>query len=214
MIHRIFRACNTWKNIHESLQKAKKILENNQYPPSFYNPIIEKCLNSIINPADDVTVNEKLVDQEDEKSFFLLYRVKLTEKFSSTLKRINAPCKVIITLRKLKTVLPTLKPTIEKALQSGIVYQISCPRCDSRYVGQSVRHLLTRVKEHTRASSPVGSHLKACDVKLSIDNDVQILSKARHQRQLLIQEALFIKEIKPLLNTKEEYKSHTLSIKF
>ena len=32
LVHRIYRACSTWKNFHESLIKAKMILENNQYP--------------------------------------------------------------------------------------------------------------------------------------------------------------------------------------
>ena len=43
MVHRILQACSTWKAVHESLEKAKKILTNNQYPPSFFDPIIKKC---------------------------------------------------------------------------------------------------------------------------------------------------------------------------
>ena len=39
-VYRIHYACSTWKNFHNSLTRAKKIFENNQYPPSFY-PIIE-----------------------------------------------------------------------------------------------------------------------------------------------------------------------------
>ena len=31
-VHRIFRACSTWNLFHESLEKAKKILERNQFP--------------------------------------------------------------------------------------------------------------------------------------------------------------------------------------
>ena len=106
MVHRIFRACNTWKNIHESLEKAKKILENNQYPPSFYNQIIEKCLNSIIDPEISTGIEES-VDEDDKKLFFLQYGGKLTENFKKSLERIKAPCKTILTLQKLKTVLPT-----------------------------------------------------------------------------------------------------------
>ena len=34
MIHRIFRACSTYKHFHESLQKARDILLKNQYPES------------------------------------------------------------------------------------------------------------------------------------------------------------------------------------
>ena len=35
MIHIIIRPCSTWESVHESITKAKKILQDNQYPPSF-----------------------------------------------------------------------------------------------------------------------------------------------------------------------------------
>ena len=35
-VHRIFWSCSSWQNFHESLSKAKKILENNQCPSFFY----------------------------------------------------------------------------------------------------------------------------------------------------------------------------------
>ena len=46
-VHRIARACSSWKNFDLSLGKAKCVLEQNQYPPSFYNPIITKTINTI-----------------------------------------------------------------------------------------------------------------------------------------------------------------------
>ena len=39
-VHRIVRACSKWQHVHESLEKAKKVLEQNQYPPTFYNPTL------------------------------------------------------------------------------------------------------------------------------------------------------------------------------
>jgi len=110
------------------------------------------------------------------KLIFLQYRGKVTEKFEYSLKTMKLPIKVILTLRKLKTVLPSLKPSVDKSFKSGIVYQITFPRCNSRYVGQSVRHLLTRIKEHSRTSTPVGSHFQSCNNNpISMDNDVKIL---------------------------------------
>ena len=142
----------------------------------------------------------------------LQYRGKLSEQFGKSLKRIGAPCKVVFTLRKLKSVLPALKPTVDKSLKSGVIYQISCPRCNACYVGQTNRHFIARFKEHLRVSSPVGSHMKLCDVDVTLDS-VKYLASSSKQKQLLILEALFIKDIKPTLNTKDEYRSHTLVIK-
>ena len=44
-------------------------------------------------------------------------------------------------------------------------------------------------------------------------DDVSILATTKSMHQLLVLEALFINDEKPLLNTKDEYRSHTLVIK-
>jgi len=134
---------SSWESIHESLEKAKVILENNQYLLSFYDPIIAKCVKAIVVAKDKEVEEPEENEKAEEKMIFL----QVTEKFKYSLKTMELPIKVILTLRKLKTVLPSLKPSVDKSFKSGIVYQITCPRCNSRNVGQSVRHLLTRIKE-------------------------------------------------------------------
>ena len=51
-VHHIARACSTWEHFHTSILKAKRVLERNQYPPAFYEPIIEKTISTIIQPAE------------------------------------------------------------------------------------------------------------------------------------------------------------------
>ena len=62
----------------------------------------------------------------------------------------------------MKTVLSSLKAPVEKAMKSGLVYKISCSRCQPCYVGKTTRHLLTRIKQHRRIGTPVGNHFKGC----------------------------------------------------
>ena len=211
MVYRIFNACSSWQNFHLSLQKAKKMLENNQYPVSFYEPIIEKTINNILKDKDDEKIDED--EKKECKLIFVQYRGKVTERFEHSLKQINAPCKVITTTKKLKNVLPSLKPGVEKAYKSGLVYKITCSRCSACYVGQTLRHLLTRISEHKNANKPVGKHFKECNQSLTM-NDVEVLATSiKSSFHLLTLEALFIKIIKPTINTKDEYKRRTLSIK-
>lgn len=213
MIYRIHHACSTWKNFTESVEKAKILLQNNQYPPSFYNPIIERTLNKILQIKETNEQQQEAEPEGEKKLVFLQYRGKVTENFERSLKHVNAPCKIVTTIRKLKTVLPSLKPAVEKCMKSGLVYQITCSRCQSCYVGQTVRHLLTRVKEHKRAGTPVGNHFRACDSNLTMD-DVKIIATSRKSNyHLMTLEALCIRTIKPSINTKDEYKSRTLVIK-
>lgn len=213
LVHRIFRSCSTWNNFHNSLEKAKSLLCNNQYPPAFYEPIIKRTLEKIVGvqPVDEEKKDE--VEMEDAKLVFIEYRGKVSDNFERSLKKCNAPCKVVFTLRKVKTCLPSLKSTIDKTLRSGVVYKITCSRCDACYVGQTSRHLLSRIREHRLKSSPVGAHFISCNHVLTKDDVIILATSLKSPAHLMTLEALWIDEIKPSLNTKDEYRSRTLTIK-
>ena len=151
---------------------------------------------------------------KDKFMFLLQYRGKITDKLSLSFKKLNASCKIIMTMYKTKQTLPSLKPLVPKMLQSNVVYKIVCPRCESSYVGQTARHLQQRFREHVGNKGPVKSHFDSCNV--TPNNDViSVLSRThKGESRLLTLEALFIKEIIPVINTKDEFKSRTLTLKF
>ena len=213
LIHRIHRACSTWQNFHQSLEKAKSMLRNNQYSQQFYEPIISRTLTNIIKSRENQDNESEEQEQSEEKMVFLQYRGKVSEKFEWALKRLKIPCKVIFTLKSLRMELPSLKPAVEKCFKSRLVYKISCPRCSSCYVGQTSRHVITRLKEHKRPG-PVGNHFKECKVELSIDCVSILCVTSRSTFHLMALEALMINELEPVLNTKDEYRSRALVIKF
>ena len=213
-VHRIHRACSTWPHFHQSLEKAKRILEQNQYPPAFYDPLIRQTLQDILvekeqsqekQTPDTTNITKKIIKVQ--------YRGKSTEDYARALHKINAPCTMVMTLRKLKTALPSLKPPIEKVLKSGIVYELQCPRCTACYVGQTGRHLQTRLKEHLLRPGPMRAHLHQCSTTIT-EEHVRILhTTTRDENHLLTLEALHIRERKPTINTKDEYRSRELIIK-
>ena len=207
-IYRIFYACSNRKNF-ESLGKAKRILDNNQYPSAFYEPIIKKTLIRII---ENKAKNDDEEHQE-KKMFFIQYRGRVTEMFESALRQIKAPVKFITTINKTKACLPSLKQSIDKSLKSGVVYKISCPRCPSCYVGQTSRHLITRMKEHNGKSKPVRRHFEACECEFTMDEVEIIKSSSKSMYHLMTLEALLIRSIKLNINTRDEYKRITLSLK-
>ena len=67
---------------------------------------------SIIHTKRDVT--DETEEQENQMMIFIQYRGRLTDKFEHAMQQIEAPCKVILFLGKLKSVLPSLKPSVEK----------------------------------------------------------------------------------------------------
>ena len=211
-VHRIYRSCSNWSNFHESIERAKAILLKNQYPPAFIDKYISETISKIV--SKDLRKEE---DKDSEKPYllFLQYRGKCTEKYASAIKKTGVLVKPIFTLRKLKTVTPSLKEPVVKDLKSGVVYKIKCPRCDACYVGATTRHLQTRVKEHrSRKKQTVYKHLEKCDT-IKDDLEVNILCQTwQGETHLFTLEALFIRQLKPKINVKDEFKSRELVIKF
>ena len=173
----LYSSCSTGQHFHESLEKVKCILERNQCPPTFYEPIVKESLNRIINqPGVEQTSTkpQEKVEKVEKKSLIIQYRGKCTEDYARALHKIEAPYTIIMTLRKLKTVFMSLKPPVEKMLRSGVVYKLKCPRCSACYVGQTSRHLQSRFREHLNNQGPMKSHLSQCHVTMK-EEDVEIL---------------------------------------
>ena len=94
-------------------------------------------------------------------------------------------------------------------------YKFTCSRCQACYVGQTTRHLKTRSDEHrTRKTQPVAKkHMKECNGIISGENFEILGSSSRGEVYLMTLEALWVKELKPGINTKHEYKSRELTIR-
>ena len=218
-VHRIHRACSTWSNFDNSLKKAKAVLEKNQYPPMFYEEVIADALKKIVDPVP-TDAKQKSTDDEavaTKYTVLLQYRGFATDQFIKKLKDSKAPVQVVLTLRKLRSCLPSLKSPIPKMLRSDVVYRITCPRCQACYVGKTSRHLTSRFAEHkSRASGPVLRHMKSCEVQVvEMRENLEVLRTVIGGGfQLSIMEALFIREVCLSLNTRDEYRDHELTIKF
>ena len=100
------------------------------------------------------------------------------------------------------------KDVIPKELQSYVVYKFTCSCCAATYIGETSRHLSTRIKEHLESDkkSAIYKHLhvdnrqgrhckRSCNA-----NSFVILDKAPTKLQLAIKEGLYIKQDSPLLN--------------
>ena len=187
----------------------------NQYPADFYEPIIRETLTRIISPE-----RKPEEDASTEKPYmiFLEYRGKCSKAYAKDIRQLctsnpvtSVPCKVIFTLRKLKTVLPSLKEPVEKRLRSGLVYKITCSHCEVCYVGKTRRHLQARVKEHLK-KGPVKEHLETCVGGITQDSVDILGSTSKGEMHLLTLEALWIREIKPFLNTQDTMRSRDLKL--
>ena len=71
------------------------------------------------------------------------------------------------------------------------------------YVGQTDhRHLITHFKEHRdRSAGPVAMLFADCDLKVKDDDAVILGSTNKSEPLLYTLEALFVRELKPFINT-------------
>ena len=67
IVHRIYRACSHWRHFHESLQRAKSMLEKNQYPPEFYDPMISSTIEKIISKGKEQLLTAQTRSQNKSK---------------------------------------------------------------------------------------------------------------------------------------------------
>ena len=135
-----------------------------------------------------------------------------THYFASKLKKLCS-LQVVLILRKLRLSLSTLKLAFDRDLRSHVVYGIESNRCGSIYVGQTSRHVTTRISEHQKKDSQVGQHLvEYCGA--TIDIEWKILDAGRTVVKLMTIEAININKLKPALYTLDEYRGRGLKYYF
>ena len=83
-----------------------------------------------------------------------------------------------------------------------MVYESKCKGCGAIYVGQTSRHVITRITEQQKKDSQVGQHLVEYR---GATNDIEwkILDDCRTVEKLMIIEAIHISKPKPALNTRD-----------
>ena len=211
-VHRILHACFSWQHFHTSLEKAKKIWEQNSYPPSFYNNIIRSVLDKQFTNISNAT--NEFASKNGNKPpllLYLQYRGNVSDRMLKKVRGIKPEIKVTFLTTKLRDLISSLKPPIPKELKSRVVYKIECSSCKACYVGQTSRHFCTRLSEHLKDGAPVADHLKQCDSFSSYE--YSFMAATFKRSKLMTLEALYIEREKPEINSKEEYKRRPLAVK-
>ena len=218
MVHRIYNATSSWSRFHHATEEAKTILENNQFPPAFYDPLIKNVVEQLADKTKGKDVKD--VSPGGEKTgttphmLRLQYRGHATDRYIGKLRKAEAPILPVLTTRKLRSCLPSLKVQSSTSLRSRVVYRITCSGCNSCYVGATTQHLTTRVQQHRVKGTPVRKHFDTCKQKVNMDQTEIVDCTIRGDEVLLALEALHIRELNPQINTRDEYRSRKLTLKF
>ena len=207
----------TENNLQKELDHLQKVFcEINDYPERLTKKLISEEVKRQQEPPEQQTTEET---EEPEKILLnlpyagehgqLLMR-KLGKNIQTTtngkvqLRTTFTPCKLGSKF--------SVKDKTELIHQHNVTYHISCAnkRCESTYVGETKRRMLTRILEHNSkdAKSHVLIHSKNTKHRRVFLPNLKIIGngyKSNFRRK--ISEALHIKELKPDLNVqKDAYK--------
>ena len=199
--------CSSKKFFNDEVSKLRGFFIENAYPISFF----EKALKTFLNKQQQGSI--KNTDEKPDVIISIPFIGEASIKFG----------KQIVSLIKNSyklDVLPvftsskvgdyfSLKCKTPFSFSSNVVYKFSCLRDEGRsYIGQTKRHLVTRVNEHVALNridpqSEIKNHIYKCstchEFKLDVNN-FKILKHCKTTFDTKISEALLIKKFRPKLN--------------
>lgn len=194
-----------------NIKIVKKILLNNSFPEKIIDFYVRKRLFTL----RDQNSNSQDCFGNGKKEFDMSQCIVLPyiKSFSENINRIlkKKDLKVIHTIpKKLDKIIKRGKDKLAKDNTTEIVYKIDCISCDATYIGQTKRHLSTRVKEHKKnINLHPSNHSVISKHRTDYDHEfdwasVNILHNERHTRKREIAEMFFIKKHNNTINLQKD----------
>ena len=164
---------------------------------------------NVIPPNDTTEGAETIETRYFKLPYIGEYSNTLKQKLSKLITQYceNVDARLIFTSSKVGQYFSN-KDKIPQELQSYVVYKFECCCCGATYIGETTRHLPTRINEHLKSdtSSAIYQHLhrnnrqsRRCKRSCTADCFV-VLDHAVTSFQLKIKEGLYISREAPLLN--------------
>jgi hypothetical protein len=200
--------CTSTEAIHRHNQIFDNLLHENGYPPN----IIRNSYATRSPPRQNIPLDYFYI-----KIPFV--NDTINWKLKSIFRSEDIPVRFYHTNKSLRSLLSkkrnpsvctlTACPMKNSGLcnYQNVIYEVLCKTCHKIYIGSTIRSLHTRFREHTQSvNSSIFKHLQVCPPYRSIQEKlhIRILAKESDNINIRIKEAIFIKEKRPKLNSKEE----------
>ena len=205
LLHRAFVISSNWSIFYLELSKIKELLEKNIYPNNFIDQQIKQYLH------------EQFIDKNHKEpsntTYVSYYKLPYIGNLSTEIKqKIIKHCRYYCKSTNIKILfspfkvgdLFSVKESEPKYLRSFVVYRFTCSGCNASYIGETTRHLSTRIKEHLEidSKSHIFKHLninRNCE-ELGDTASFEIIDSATSSYRLKLKEAMHITWEKPSLN--------------
>ena len=211
LLRRAHNVCSTQEYLSEEIGHLRKsFITINGFPKWFVNQVVEDYNHDYIRPVTEPPVEVK------PSMIMVPYKGKVGEQLMKSLsKEVNSilpkehEMRVVYTATKLGSCFQ-IKDETALHHRFDLVYEAKCPdsNCNASYVGEVGRRFIRRIHDH--AGKDKKSHVLKHSIKRGHNNvdiaDFRILAHGfrsnRFKRR--ISEALFIKQLKPSINSQEK----------
>ena len=207
MLNRAFRLSSSWQLFHLECERLKETFSRLHYPV----PLLQSSIKDFVtaNVSGDVRSKQTCDDKKAPVRVILPFKDQrsansVRRQLGELSRKIGKDIHPVYTSRKIGS---NIKPKESKppiVNQQCVVYHFKCDLCDADYVGYTCRHLYQRIEEHK--GSAIGKHVRDQHGRdpRDISRSFKILRKCQSKFDCLIYEMLFIKELKPTLNTQSD----------
>ena len=189
----------------KNIQIVKSILGNNCFPRKLINKHISIRLNELKNKQ--VTTQKPIWDTKN--CLVLPFYNGISDNINRKLS--NYGFKTLFTVpKKLNRFIKTGKDKLNTEQMTHLIYKIDCGDCNLSYIGQTKRHLKTRIKEHRNNISKhdnlqsVVSHHRVNNGHDFDWSTPRVLHFECHTRKREIAEMVFIKKFNNNINLQRD----------
>ena len=211
LVDRAYKINNSLLSFNKDVKKLTHIFKKNQFP--------EHLINKVVSTYLDKNNTSALSDNNDTFYFrlpYLPFSNFAQRKLRTLIKTYcnNLKIKLVFSSFKIKNLI-RVKDFVPRSLRSCVVYKFTCAECNSVYVGETSRHISTRVREHlfSDKNSHIFKHLQSSDACKNACNETcfKVIDSARTHYQLKIKEALHIMWEGPSLNKQVQHYNFSLA---
>ena len=212
MLDRAHRLSSSWSYFSDECERLKSVFSRLKYPLHLINSTINTFINSRV--ADQQTPQASPVMENDVTRVIIPgFKDQVSADIVKTqLKdlslKLQTTIQPVFVSRKIGQDLQELEPKPQLVNQQCVVYCFQCNLCDTgSYVGYTRSHLHARVVGHNSTSSSVRKHYDndhASAVPEDLLSCFKVLKKCRNKFDCLINEMLYIKQLRPRLNVQTD----------
>ena len=225
-LHRAYKICSDWNSFSTELDRIKQLLTNNNFPMAIIDQHIETFLNNKFktnNNSNETTPNTNLniyfrnqmsiqYKQEEE-----MIKSAVTEYVKPKQPNTELKFHIYYKATKLKNLL--IKNNVHRTVTSNVVYRYTCNNreCElsETYIGYTECDLIDRLRNHSQNGAILIHNMEKHNLKITtseIRTATKVMKHFNRKDELLIAEALLIKQENPSLNRQHEGDTRVLSI--